>query len=72
MPDDCPHHKDLAEFVKKMDAKLDTIIASMSTGSVAIAELKLRVQLLEKVVFGAVGLVLVGVIGAALTVLLGK
>jgi hypothetical protein len=72
MGENCPHHADLAEAVKSMNKKLDTIIESMGTGSIAIAELKLRVLLLERIVFGAVGIVLLSVIGAALAVILGK
>lgn len=71
MDGSCSLHESLSDTVKRMDAKLDAIIASLGTGSTAIAKLELRVGILEKVVYGAVGLVLLTIIGAAMKVLLG-
>lgn len=60
--------EDLAEVkdgVARVHKRLDDLVAEIHRYDVALAEVKLRVQFLEKVVYGAVGLALTG-IGLAL------
>ena len=78
----CPRHEmfertlreDLGavkDGIARIHKRLDDLVAEIHRYDVALAEVKLRVQFLEKVVYGAVGLALTG-IGLALLSMVTK
>lgn len=59
--DECPQHK---EMLKEIHEKLDQILTRLGTGDVTLATLGLRMDHVEKVVFGVMGLALTALAGA--------
>jgi hypothetical protein len=62
-PDTCAEHHDL---MLKIDGKLDAIIERLGKGDVTFATVTLRVDHIERVVYGAMALALTAVSGAIL------
>lgn len=71
LPDDCPAHAALAEDLAEIKSKLQTVLDRLGGGDVTFATLTLRVQFLERLVYGAAGLALLG-IGTAIMALVLK
>jgi hypothetical protein len=67
MPDVCPEHHDV---MKRIEEKLDSIIERLSRGDVTFATTVLRLDQIEKVVYGAMGLALTAVAGALLSLVI--
>lgn len=63
-PDNCAEHKD---SMKAIHDKLDAIIERLSRGDVIFATVSLRVDQIERVVYGAVCLALTAVAGAIIS-----
>ena len=63
-PDICTEHKD---SMKAIHDKLDAIIERLSHGDVTFATVSLRVDQIERVVYGAVCLALTAVAGAIIS-----
>jgi len=66
----CASHAVIAEATKSMGAKLDIIISRLGDGQTNFATLELRVKWLERIVYGAVALILMAVCGGVLALLL--
>jgi hypothetical protein len=66
-PDVCPEHKD--SFLE-LHRKLDVIIERLGRGDVTFATTVLRVDQIEKVVYGAMALALTAVGGAVLSLVI--
>lgn len=69
----CEHHQELYDNVKsmvetqeKVNGTLEKVNAALGDGKVNFATLKTRLSLVEKIVYGAVGLILTGFVAAVL------
>ena len=63
----CPHHQPLADDIREIKSDCKEIKASLGDGKVNFATMQLRIQALEKVVYGAVGMSLAALLTALLT-----
>ncbi len=62
--DECERHRMFEEDVKEMNDKLDEILHRLGSGDISLATLGVRMDHVEKVVFGAVGFALLAFAGA--------
>lgn len=65
--DECPQHK---EHMKEIREKLDQILTRLGTGDVTLATLGVRLDHVEKVVFGTVGVALTALAGAIFSIVM--
>jgi hypothetical protein len=75
MPPDpltCQHHERLASDIGEIKATVFRIEDKLGEGQVKFAKHGVRLGILEKVVYGVVGLVLMGVVGGVLAFMFGK
>lgn len=66
-PEVCQHHD---AIMARIEAKLDAVLERLSKGDVTFATTVLRVDQIEKVVYGAMGLALTAVAGAVLALVI--
>lgn len=66
----CEMHSALENAIREMLQKQDLTLARLGRGDVDIATLCLRVQMLEKIVYSGIGLSLLSLAGAILSLVL--
>lgn len=64
--DVCPHHYTLADDVAAIRSDIREVLRRLGSGDVSLATLDTRLRIVERVTFGAVALILTGVIVAGL------
>lgn len=67
----CPEHKSLADKVDEIHVDVKAILLAISRGDTTFATIVLRLKILELVVYGGVGLVLLTVAGIVLARTIG-
>lgn len=55
---------------EKLDAKLDEVLRRLGRGDVSLANLEVRLKLLERIVYPIVGIIVLTVIGCLLSTVL--
>ena len=68
--DVCQLHAKLEGDFYQIHKKLDAILERLGSGDVSIAQLKLRVDQLERFVYGAMALAMTSVVGAILSLVI--
>lgn len=68
----CVYHGQIAEALKEIREDTKAILARLSKGDVTFATIELRVERLERIVYGVCGLVLTEVVVAVLYLILCK
>ena len=63
---------DLKDGVARIHQRIDDLVSTIHRYEVALAEIRLRVQFLEKIVYGAVALALTGVGLALMSLVLNR
>ena len=75
--DTCEHHEALVKSIesvvetqKKANGNLEDAVKALNEGKVVFANIKTRLTLIEKIVLGACGLILVGFIMAVIALVI--
>lgn len=71
LPRDCAAHASMASDLSTIKADVRTILNRLGSGDVTFATMLLRVQLLEKLVYGAVAVALLGMATAVVSLAMG-
>ncbi len=63
---ECPYHEGLEKGISEIKGDTRTILEKLESGAVQFAKQGLRIGILEKIVYGAVGLLLLAAVGVAI------
>jgi hypothetical protein len=69
-PGMCVHHEAVEQGIAEIKSDTKTILAKLEEGNVTFAHHGLRIGILEKIVYGAAGLLLLGALGLAIRAIL--